>query len=470
MTTFAMVAVCLLAGAQTRDIHIVSVNDMHVPLDNMPKLAAIVDSLRTIDSQTLVFSAGDNRTGDPINDLYPITSYPMTALMNLIGFDASALGNHEFDSNEEGLAKVIAASNFPYLCANIKADPALNIQTVPYRIFEIGGITIGVLGVVQIDAKGKPSAHPDLMRDLSFTSYDEAIQQYKWLRDKVDVFILLSHIGYEDDLVVAEKYPFFDVILGGHSHTQLEGGEMHNGVLVTQNTNKLKRLTYTTINVKDRKVVGKAAKNIEVESYGKKNELASVMLDYFASNPEFHRLLTTAKRDFPTSQQLGCMMCDAMQEFTHADLVLQNGGGVRLDDYPAGPITVGDVLRIDPFGNDCIEMTVTGKEFKDMLLACHNNDNHDTPYLAGATCVFIPSPDPNVKAKDVKIFTPDGKKFNMKKKYKLVCSSYVAAVCNTPRADEGENLGIKCSDMIIKFLDGHEPIDYHDAVRVTIAN
>ncbi|MBQ7748976.1 MAG: metallophosphoesterase, partial [Paludibacteraceae bacterium] len=105
-------------AAERKEIHILSVNDVHAKVENFPQLAAIVDSLRAIDPQLLVMSAGDNRTGNPVNDQYEPVAYPMVALMNIIGFDCSTFGNHEFDSRQAGLAKLISLSNFPHVCAN----------------------------------------------------------------------------------------------------------------------------------------------------------------------------------------------------------------------------------------------------------------------------------------------------------------------------------------------------------------
>lgn len=464
---------CLLAitgmgcmTAQTRDIHILSVNDMHATLDHMPMLAAIADSLRGVDKGTLVFSAGDNRTGDPVNDLYPIPSYPMTALMNLIGFDASTFGNHEFDSGQKGLEKVISTSNFPYLCANIEAGP-WHIQSVPYQVFVIDGVKVGVLGVVQVGVRGLPDAHPDYLRGFTFTQPEEAIRKYEWLRKEVDVYILLSHVGFEDDVALAEKFPYFDLIIGGHTHTQLKGGELHNGVLITQNENKLKLATLTTLQVKDGKVVGKQAENIDVKHFPVKNEAAKSLVRFFASNPEFKRVLTTAESDFSNVEQLGSLMCDALRETTGADIALQNGGGVRLSKKKAGPFTVNDVLRLDPFDNQCVEMEVTGEEFRQMFLSCFTNDSHDPPFVSGVRCELFADTLKRV-AKDVRIYTPDGKKLKKKKTYRVVCNSYVAAICDAPRNDQGHSIGKRCSDLLIQFLDGHAPLDYHDVKRVTV--
>ncbi len=136
--SFATLVLASFFGlAHGETVRILSTNDMHSAIEKMPQLAAIVDSLRAIDPFMLVLSAGDNRTGNPYNDLYEPTSYPMTSMMNLIGFDASALGNHEYDSGVKGLAKVISLSNFPYLAANISCPPETGIRVRPYHVFDV---------------------------------------------------------------------------------------------------------------------------------------------------------------------------------------------------------------------------------------------------------------------------------------------------------------------------------------------
>lgn len=459
--------VAALSHAQTREIHIVSANDMHANIDNMPKLAAIVDSLRGIDNQLLVLSAGDNRTGNPVNDLYSIPTYPMTALMNFIGFDASAFGNHEFDNRQKGLRTVLGTSNFPFLCANMKASDELGLHYVPYKIFEIDGVRVGVLGVVQLGVHGYPDAHPDYMAGMEFAPVEETIKQYLWLREKVDLFILLSHIGYEDDVKMAQQFPCFDLIIGGHTHTQVKGGELHNGVLVTQNVNKLKRVTWTTIKMENGKVIDKKAENIEVEGYPQKNEVAQAMVDFFNNNPEFHRQLATAA-EFKELEELGCLMCDALISEADADLALQNYGGVRISEKEAGPFTVSDVLRLDPFGNPCIEMNITGEEFKQMLLSCYETSEGYFPFIGGAKCEVRFDKNDTTKIADIKLLTLDGKKFNLKNKYKVVTNSYVAAICDAPRSDQGRDTGVSCSDMLMHFLQKQGNVDYRGVKRVKL--
>ena len=100
IVTLLAVLCTLTAFAEKKEVHILSANDMHAAIEAFPQLSAIADSLRALYPSLLVFSAGDNRTGNPLNDRYSIGGYPMVALMNQVGFDASTLGNHEFDSRQ----------------------------------------------------------------------------------------------------------------------------------------------------------------------------------------------------------------------------------------------------------------------------------------------------------------------------------------------------------------------------------
>lgn len=448
-------------GAQQREIHILSVNDVHAQIDNMPQLAAIVDSLRSIDPELLVIAAGDNRTGNPINDQYEPTSYPMTALMNFIGFDCTGYGNHEFDSGVKGLAKVIDLSNFPHVNANAHPDPSLGIHQIPYKIFNIDGISIGILGVVQLGTHGYPDTHPDNVKGITFTDPAETIKQYEWLAKKCDVNILLSHLGYEDDLKMAAQFPYYDLIISSHSHTQLKGGELHNGVLITQNTNKLKRCTYTTLTVEDGKVVKKEAVNIEVETYPRKNLIAEELVRFFNDNEFFQRELAMAETPFTSPEELGVLLCDAIKSEANADFALWNAGGVRLEKLDEGPITVNKVLQLDPFGNMCVEMNLTGKELEDILFSCYQNDQFIFPFTSGNLMSTV-SFDPNDKLKIQKmdIRTSDGKKLNAKKIYKVVTNSYTASITDAPRKDQGRDLNIGTSDMVMKYLEKKGSVDY----------
>ena len=220
LLTLLMVPFALAAWAQDKkEVHILSANDMHAAIECFPRLCFVADSLRALYPDLLILSAGDNRSGDPINDMYEIPAYPMVSLMNIVGFQASTLGNHEFDSGEEGLAKLISMSNFPYLCANIHPAAKTGIHVRPWQMFDVGGVRLAIIGVTALGPMGKPESHPDNMIDLEFSDPLQSVQQYKNLRQQSDVVLLLSHMGYEDDVKLSAQLPWVDLIVGGHSHT-----------------------------------------------------------------------------------------------------------------------------------------------------------------------------------------------------------------------------------------------------------
>jgi len=456
------------AHAERKEVHILSANDMHAKMEAMPQLADIVDSLRALYPELLVFSAGDNRTGDPLNDMYKIPGYPMVALMNQIGFDATTLGNHEFDSGPRGLARLIGLSNFSYLCANVNADPELGIHLQPCKVFDVEGIKIGVVGAVQLGTHGIPDTHPDNCQGISFQPVDETVAKYDWLRQQCNVVILLSHNGYELDVKSAGKFPWIDLIIGGHTHTQLEGGEMHNGVLITQNVNKLKKVTHITLTLDDGKLVEKKAENISVKEWEGQNETVAHMVNKFNSNSDFQRVLTTVEQSFNNVEELGCMMCDALLSEAGADVSIENFGGVRYDTHDKGPFTIADVFRLDPFNNDAILMEITGEELRQMLISCFNNDEYAFPFVGGLQCEIQLEEGETPEVKKLVLKTLNGKKFNLKKKYKVVTNSYVASITDAQRQDQGHSLNKQTAEMIITYLEKQPSINYQGVKRLHI--
>ena len=332
-------SLCLCALGQRREVHILSANDMHAAIEAFPALAGIADSLRSLYPGLLVFAAGDNRTGDPLNDMYDVPAYPMVALMNQVGFHATTLGNHEFDSRPEGLARLIGLSNFSYLCANVFPRPELGIHVQPCKVFDVEGLKVGVVGAVQLGTHGKPDTHPDNCRGISFAPVNETVARYEWLRRQCDVVILLSHNGFEADVESSAMFPWIDLIIGGHSHTQLEGGELHNGILITQNANKLKKVTHTTLVLDGGKVVEKRAENIDVRQWKGQNKVVADMVRFFSDNPAFQRELAHVATPFANAEELGCMMCDAFAAEAGADVGIENCGGVRYETSCTGGTT-----------------------------------------------------------------------------------------------------------------------------------
>ena len=449
--------------AEKKEIHILAANDMHAQIEVFPQFAALADSLRTIDPSLLIFSAGDNRTGNPINDKYILPAYPMVALMNQVGFNGSALGNHEFDVHS--LKRLIGLSNFRYICANAFPSDSSGIKLVPYQVFDVEGLRVGVIGAIQLSPNGIPSTHPDNLEGLSFKPAEEIMPQYEWLSKQCDATILLSHLGYPDDIKIAEKFPWLDLIIGGHTHTQLKGDEVKNGVLITQNRNKLHRVTYITLTVEDGKVVDKKAEYIDVRKYPKTVKVVEEMIRFYNDNPTLRKVLAIADTPFENKEELGCMICDAFMAETESEIAIENPGGVRIETLPQGDITVRDVLEMDPFDNHAVVLTLTGEEIARMMLSYCHNTLHSFPYVGGMTCEITLEKDFPEKINSIKLMTLDGKKLNMKKKYKVVTNNYIPATSEVPKG-VAHTLNMETSDIIMSFLEKKEIVNYQGVRRL----
>ena len=449
--------------AEKKEIHILAANDMHAQIEVFPQFAALADSLRTIDPSLLIFSAGDNRTGNPINDKYILPAYPMVALMNQVGFNGSALGNHEFDVHS--LKRLIGLSNFRYICANAFPSDSSGIKLVPYQVFDVEALRVGVIGAIQLSPNGIPSTHPDNLEGLSFKPAEEIMPQYEWLSKQCDATILLSHLGYPDDIKIAEKFPWLDLIIGGHTHTQLKGDEVKNGVLITQNRNKLHRVTYITLTVEDGKVVDKKAEYIDVRKYPKTVKVVEEMIRFYNDNPTLRKVLAIADTPFENKEELGCMICDAFMAETESEIAIENPGGVRIETLPQGDITVRDVLEMDPFDNHAVVLTLTGEEIARMMLSYCHNTLHSFPYVGGMTCEITLEKDFPEKINSIKLMTLDGKKLNMKKKYKVVTNNYIPATSEVPKG-VAHTLNLETSDIIMSFLEKKEIVNYQGVKRL----
>ena len=465
-----LLTVALLLAVATfgekREIHILATNDMHASIENFPQLAAIVDSLRAIDPGLLVFSAGDNRTGNPLNDQYEIPSYPIVALMNLVGFNASAIGNHEFDSGT--LPRLAGLSAFRYLCANVLIDDTVGIATIPHQVFDVGGVKVGVVGAIQVGASGIPSSHPDNLHGIHFVQASEVLGKYEWMRRECDVVVLLSHLGYFTDVETAGKFPWFDVILGGHTHKQLQADEpLHNGVLVTQCGGSLQRAAYVTLTVDSGRVTDKRVEYLDVKNYPQKNKVIASLVESFGNSPKFSRVIARAETPFGVKEEFGCMICDALMDTFDADVALTNPGGVRIGQLPAGDITVLDVLRLDPFDNKTVVLELTGKQLLDLMLSCCQRRLHSFPYVGGMLCELTPDKADKTLVGSVKLKTADGKPLNMKKKYRVVTNSYVAST-NMPKGVISHTYDDLTHDVIIRYLEKQKTVSYKGVRRLGI--
>ena len=464
-----VLSVVCSAYGQKQEVHILAVNDMHATIEAFPKLAAIADSLRKLYPSLLVLSAGDNRTGNPLNDMYEISSYPMVSLMNQVGFNATAVGNHEFDV--KSLAPLMGYSNFSYICANMFPSPEAGLNIVPTKVFDVNGIKVGIIGVIQVNSMGRPDTHPENVEGIRFTPPENVVGQYQALSKNWDVKILLSHIGYQEDLEMAERFPWFDLIIGGHSHTQLTAEEpLHNGVLITQNKNRLPMVTHISLTLEKGKVTKKKAEYIEVKKFPNENKLVAAMVDHFSDDPFFKRVVAQAEEPFKIKDQITYMLCDALLTEGQGDICIMNNGGTRIDSLSAGDITVHDILAMDPFYNEAVTSLVTGEDILNIITTYCRGSLYHLPRVAGILCeAIVDKDDPNKdRLKSIKLKTLDGQDFDIHRTYRLITSSYMATVCKQYFNSSTHSLNMLTSDMLTQFLEKKGIVNYASVNRLKV--
>lgn len=230
----------LARGRETVKLTILHTNDQHSHiepfLDNDPKYpglggmarrAAVIEQIRNIEENVLLFDAGDIFQGTPYFNKYG--GELEFKLMSIIGYDASAIGNHDLDNGLEGLDKMLPHAAFSFICSNYDfSDTILHQKISQYKIFNKGGIKIGVfgLGIELAGLVGK--------KLYGNTQYYDPIasvaQMAFFLKQKMkcELVICLSHLGFKyakkkiDDWSLAEESMNIDLIIGGHTHTFLD--------------------------------------------------------------------------------------------------------------------------------------------------------------------------------------------------------------------------------------------------------
>jgi 5'-nucleotidase len=311
-------------------------------------------------------------------------------VMNALGYDAMTIGNHEFDLGPVALARFIDAARFPVVSANIDAssDPDLDGKIRPFDVFLFGGEIIGVFGLTTETTASASSPGEDVVFEPVVRRARSIVAMLE--RQGVNRIIAVTHLGFSRDLELAAAVDGIDVIVGGHSHTQLGAGDMPYPTLVTSPLGDpvvvvtagewgeaLGRLdvVFDTTGV----VVEASGELIPVSASVPEDETVAALLAPYAIEAEtlLRDPVGTSDVDLDGDRtrvrsgetNLGDAIADAMLWKTSsqgARVALHNGGGVRAS-IPRGPVTMGQILEVLPFGNEITLVTVTGRQLLDAL-------------------------------------------------------------------------------------------------------
>lgn len=227
-----------ISGLYAQDLVILHSNDTHSQIEpqtvgenkglgGYERRENYIEKIRKEYPNVLLMDAGDYSQGTPYFTLFK--GDVEIELMNALGYDVAAIGNHEFDNGTAELARRVKMASFPVVCANYDfTGTALDGVIKPYAVIERGGLKIGVIGVLtDILSLVSPKNVKGIKYIEPYNVINKLASKLK-KKEKCDLVILLSHLGFDngsqhapsDDMVAAQSKDI-DIIIGGHSHTYI---------------------------------------------------------------------------------------------------------------------------------------------------------------------------------------------------------------------------------------------------------
>ena len=351
----------------SKDLTIFHINDSHGSIENFAKIKYIVDQEKK-ETNVLLVCAGDIFSGNPVVDNYNPKGYPMIDLMNKVGFDISEIGNHEFDYGETILKDRFLQSQFSWICANVAMNNTGIPQPKAYQTITKDNIKITFLGLVETNGKEGaviPSTHPWRVKDLTFQKYTDVIGNYAQVKqtENADLYIALTHLGLNTDKSIANNYPYFDMIIGGHSHSKAITSV--NNIPIFQAGSKLNYLGKINLTLKDKKIESLTYDLIDLNSYPNYDAAIKNMADNYNQEANLDEVIGYSSA-YHDHSQVGYFYTDILKKEMNADITFQNTGGIR-NSLDEGDITKREIFEIDPFNNGAVTYTMTVSEIKNFL-------------------------------------------------------------------------------------------------------
>lgn len=460
----------------------------------------------------LLLSGGDINTGVPESDLQD--AEPDFRGMNMVGYDAMALGNHEFDNPLSVLRQQEKWATFPLLSANIYQKSTQQRLFKPYALFDKQGIKIAVIGLTTDDTA--KLGNPEFFTDIEFrkpsTEVKSVVDKLR-STEKPDVIIAATHMGHYDDgqhganapgdVEMARSLPagYLDMIVGGHSQDpvcmasenkkQVDyvpgtpcAPDRQNGTWIVQahewgkyvgradftfKNNTLTLAHYQLIPVNLKKKVEKTGGGTERVYYTqeiKQDDGVMKMLTPFQEKGQAQLGVKVGSvngtldgdrkqvRFFQTN--LGHLLLSAQRERANADFAVMSGGGIR-DSIQPGDITYKTVLKVQPFANTLVYVDMNGREVEQYLAAVANKKVDSGAYAQFLNVSLVAD---GQGVNDVKI---KGELLQADKIYRMATLNFNAMGGDGyPRLDELPtyvNTGFVDAEVLSKYIEQHSPLD-----------
>jgi len=404
-------------------------------LGGLALLSGYINQVRSEEENVLYVIAGDMVQGSLIDSDYKGIS--TMEIMNYLAPDVVALGNHEFDYGLPHLLFLEKMANFPIVNANLYIKQYNKRLMNPYLIIKKAGMDILFTGI--ITEKVMDSINMDKAVG-SFITLQEAGEEVgkicnAYKNDDIDLTILLTHIGFESDIMLAKMLKpewGVDMIIGGHSHTILKKPEKVNNILIAQAGVGSDQIGRFDIIVDDRtnSIVDYQWQLIPIDNkLAKPDEKLAAYIESFKEEVDrkystmvnkLGQTHTHPQREIETS--LGNLVADAFASADDCQAVLVGSGSIRVKSL--GPVvTLKDLLACFPYDDSMSRYQITGKQLKEIfqhIMRIENRDGEGECYQVNSRVKAVYSE----KEKKLKSLKIDEKEVKDKEKYTIAMQGY----------------------------------------------
>lgn len=406
--------------------------DSPVEVGGSARAGYLYDKMKEINPNTLILDGGDSPYNTDIVD--HSKGKASVDLMNAQGYDATVLGNHDFDYGFDNLLSLAKRADYAMLSANtFWKDGRYPDEFKPYIIKELGGLKVGIVGLT--DDLSKLMTHYKNTKEIEFRDqWEVGNKTIKKLEKKVDVIILLAHMHSHNNKI-PEKIKNIDLTVGGGNHIFGRPILKNNSIIMNPGGLGIV-VNQMNLNLIDKEMIGYTFNQIYLSpSVPEKREVRDIVNKYKAElDASMSNVIGKCTVDIAWSSplvrtqehQLGNFISDALREFADADIGIMNGGGIR-GGLTTGDITVGDVLKILPFDNKVTVLNVTGQTLWDALengVSGYPETHGRFPQVSGIRYTFDASKP--IGERIVSITKSDGSPIKMDAWYKLACNDFMA--------------------------------------------
>lgn len=400
------------------------------------KLAEMRVQFEAAGEPVILLDGGDQFQGSLFYTTYK--GEDTAEFMNKLGYDAMAVGNHEFDDGPEALAALIERAEFPIISANIDASQSnlLKDKLLRSTVIEIGGDKIGIVGGTTMDTPEISSPGNALIFQDDVDAITADVQ--KLTDEGITKIIALTHIGYGHEQQIAAAVPGLDALVGGHSHTYLSSTDeaaegpyptMVSGadgvqVPVVQAASYGKYLGHLKLTFDDAgKVIAAEGAPILIDaSVTPDPDILARIKELAVPIDELKNKLVAetsveinADRGICRTREcvMGSLVADAMLDRVKGQgvqIAIQNGGGLRAS-IDAGPISMGEIISVLPFQNTLATFRLTGA---DVVAALENGASQIEDeagrfaQVAGLKYTVDPAAAPGKRISDVQVMKDGG--------------------------------------------------------------